>query len=255
MDLKAGVFKLLDATKDLSTMSARTVRTQLESQLGLEANALDSRKNEITNHINEYLKTHDDSDSSEASSTEEDTGHKKSAPSKPTSGKPVAPAKKDGKTVPVAGAKRRARSDSESESDSDSSSAAGSSSDEEDGGNSVASLKKKLTPKKQKTGKDEAKPKDVAKPVLQVITKTGHEAPKQVAKLQGRAMSSEQFMRDAPNMELEIFGNRVSGAPRSFSSNNKGWYAGGKIQVQVGKKLVWAQLGVNCSIIGSKDWQ
>jgi hypothetical protein len=48
---------------------------------------------------------------------------------------------------------------------------------------------------------------------------------------------------------------QISGPPRTFSSGNRGWYAGGKIQVQVGKKTVWAQIGVNVTIIGSKDWK
>jgi hypothetical protein len=32
------------------------------------------------------------------------------------------------------------------------------------------------------------------------------------------------------------------------------WYAGGKIEVQVGKKTLWAQVGMNITIVGAKEW-
>jgi len=42
--------------------------------------------------------------------------------------------------------------------------------------------------------------------------------------------------------------------PRTFQTSNRGWYAGGKIEVPIGKKTYWAQLGMNITIIGSKTW-
>ena len=45
------------------------------------------------------------------------------------------------------------------------------------------------------------------------------------------------------------------GPARTFTSGNRGWYAGGKIEVPIGDKTVWAQIGINVTVIGSKDWK
>eukprot|EP01047_Picozoa_sp_COSAG01_P016357 COSAG01_NODE_836_length_13206_cov_139.627375_10_plen_54_part_00 len=49
-------------------------------------------------------------------------------------------------------------------------------------------------------------------------------------------------------------GNIVRGQARTFASGACGWYLGGKIQLKVGKKLVWAQMGLNLVVTGSKTW-
>lgn len=95
----------------------------------------------------------------------------------------------------------------------------------------------------------------VKKPKLTVITKSGSEAPKQLGKLQESSMTGKDFMAAAEEMSLEVFGNKLTGEPRTFSSGAYGWYLGGKIEVEVpGQGTVWAQLGINCSIVGSKNW-
>lgn len=38
------------------------------------------------------------------------------------------------------------------------------------------------------------------------------------------------------------------------ASQNRGWYVGGKIEVTVGKQTLWANLGLNLVIMGSKQW-
>lgn len=73
----------------------------------------------------------------------------------------------------------------------------------------------------------------------------------------------ERKLREKTGTELDSLDNipcpprtlQIIGPPRSFTSNNRGWYAGGKIQVPVGGKMVWAQIGVNLTIMGSKDWK
>lgn len=57
-----------------------------------------------------------------------------------------------------------------------------------------------------------------------------------------------------PSAWFQIFGNKVEGDARTFTSGNRGWYAGKKILVKVGDKQVWAQVGLNITIIGSKEW-
>ena len=105
---------------------------------------------------------------------------------------------------------------------------------------------------------DEAEPEvkkaPEKKPVMTIKTKSGAEAPKQVAKLQANAMKSKHFESQAQPLTVEVLGNIATGEARSFSSGNKGWYLGGKIEVTVGKKKLWAQLGLNLTILGSKQW-
>lgn len=79
-------------------------------------------------------------------------------------------------------------------------------------------------------------------------------APKNVKKIQASAMSGKQFETKAETLNVDVFGNNISGPPRTFTSGNRGWYAGGKIEIQVGGKKLWAQVGMNVSIIGSKEW-
>jgi len=52
----------------------------------------------------------------------------------------------------------------------------------------------------------------------------------------------------------QICGNKLTADPREFSSGGKGWYTGGKIEMTVNGKKVWAQVGINISIPGSQNW-
>jgi len=128
---------------------------------------------------------------------------------------------------------------------------------ESEGEAEVEASPPKKKAKKNKKGADdnvdESQP--AKKPKLTVITKSGAEAPKQLGKLQEGSMTGEEFMAAADEMSLEVFGNKLTGEPRTFSSGAYGWYLGGKIEVEVpGQGTVWAQLGINCSIVGSKNW-
>ena len=60
--------------------------------------------------------------------------------------------------------------------------------------------------------------------------------------------------KNAEVLTVDVMGNKLTGEPRSFSSGNRGWYLGGKVEVKVGKKTLWAQLGINVTIAGSKNW-
>jgi len=108
--------------------------------------------------------------------------------------------------------------------------------------------------KKQKRKAAPAADKKKGNPLFSVQTISGEKAPMRLKDLQCDALTTEEFMEIAPMLEVNVFGNNVSGAARVFTSNNKGWYAGGKIEVPIGDKIVWAQLGVNLSIVGSKEW-
>jgi hypothetical protein len=95
----------------------------------------------------------------------------------------------------------------------------------------------------------------VKKPVVTLKTKTGAKAPNNVAKSQGNAMKVKYFDANADPLTVDVFGNIVSGEARKFSSGSRGWYLNGKIEVTVGKKKLWASLGLNLQICGSKEWR
>ena len=89
----------------------------------------------------------------------------------------------------------------------------------------------------------------------EVFTLNNALAPRCVAKLQANSMTKAEFLEKAPNITIEVAGNRAVGPPRVFTSGNHGWWTGGKILVELGDKLVWAQLGVNITLLGSKTWE
>jgi len=68
-------------------------------------------------------------------------------------------------------------------------------------------------------------------------------------------MTSQEFIDAASPFQATIFDNIVEAFPRTFKSGNKGWWGGGKVWIPVGKKKLWAQLGINLTIIGSKEWE
>jgi hypothetical protein len=58
-------------------------------------------------------------------------------------------------------------------------------------------------------------------------------------------MTASEFERTAPQLSALLFGeHNLEGAPRTFTSGNRGWYAGGKMQIDVGKKKLWVQVCV-----------
>jgi hypothetical protein len=125
----------------------------------------------------------------------------------------------------------------------------------------IKNKKRKVEKKKTKKTKREDPPSN-DKPEKKVVkcritVAEGKEAPKKGIKdAQRNLMTGREFEDSATPFKLEVFGNGVESFPRTFSSGNRGWWGGGKIWVPVGKKhKVWAQLGINLTIIGSKEWE
>ena len=90
--------------------------------------------------------------------------------------------------------------------------------------------------------------------MLTIHTKSGAEPPKKLKELQSDIMTGAEFMRDAAPLEIELFGNTLIGEPRTFTSGNRGWYLGGKIEVEIGGKTVWMSAGLNLVAVGSGQW-
>lgn len=121
--------------------------------------------------------------------------------------------------------------------------------------------KRKIEKKKTKKVKREDPPsnepeKKVVK--CRITIAEGKEAPKKGIKdAQRNLMTGREFEDAATPYKISVFGNECESFPRTFSSGNRGWWGGGKIWVPVGKSKhkVWAQLGINLTIIGSKEWE
>lgn len=66
-------------------------------------------------------------------------------------------------------------------------------------------------------------------------------------------ITREQFATEAAPVQLVIGGQNMTADPREFSSGSIGWYANGKLVLKVGDQPVTVQVGVNLTIVGSKD--
>lgn len=66
-------------------------------------------------------------------------------------------------------------------------------------------------------------------------------------------VSREEFRAAAKNMNVVIGDQTLSAGAREFSTGSLGWYLNGKMQVEVGGKMVSVQIGLNLTIVGSKE--
>lgn len=61
------------------------------------------------------------------------------------------------------------------------------------------------------------------------------------------------FVAGAQPLPVTINGVPMHAAVKEFSTGSFGWHLGGKVQVLVDGKLVTVQVGVNLTVVGSKD--
>jgi len=66
-------------------------------------------------------------------------------------------------------------------------------------------------------------------------------------------ISRAEFQKDAKAVELTINGVPMIAEAREFSTGSLGWYLNGKSTVKVGEKNVTVQIGLNMTIVGSKE--
>jgi acyl CoA:acetate/3-ketoacid CoA transferase beta subunit len=68
------------------------------------------------------------------------------------------------------------------------------------------------------------------------------------------SVSRDEFAAGAVPMTIVIGGVTVGTAmPKEFSTGSFGWHQGGKMNVTVGGKQVLVQVGINLTVIGSKE--
>jgi len=178
----------------LETLTAKTVRVKLEQMQGLEPNALKSKKEEISELIDEVIaemEKEDVKEEADADQGDEDESEEEEKPAK----------------------------------------------------------KAKTAPKGKEEAGGEKKPKMTCR------TRSGEECPKGVKAMQEKLkITTPQFLA-TPEISIDVCGNTLTAEPRVFSSGNLGWYLGGKLEVPINGKNVWAQVGINITIPGSQSWK
>jgi hypothetical protein len=73
-----------------------------------------------------------------------------------------------------------------------------------------------------------------------------------MAKKTSCPITREQF-KHAKHVTVEINGQKLTADPKSFSTGSLGWYLNTKVTVEVDGVPVQAQVGMNLTIVGSKE--
>jgi hypothetical protein len=66
-------------------------------------------------------------------------------------------------------------------------------------------------------------------------------------------VTREQFKKSAKSVEVVIDGQKMIAAAREFSTGSLGWNINGKMTIQVGDTPVTVQVGMNLTVVGSKE--
>ena len=66
-------------------------------------------------------------------------------------------------------------------------------------------------------------------------------------------LSQAQFVEKAEPLKITINGQEMLAEVKAFSTGSFGWYLNGKTTVMVDGKAVSVQIGMNLTIVGSKE--
>ena len=66
-------------------------------------------------------------------------------------------------------------------------------------------------------------------------------------------VSRTQFLENAESVKVTINGQEIIADKREFSTGSFGWYYNGKINIAVDGKTLSVQVGLNLTVVGSKD--
>lgn len=66
-------------------------------------------------------------------------------------------------------------------------------------------------------------------------------------------VSLSQFLEKAEPLKVSVNGQELLAEVKSFSTGSFGWYINGKTTVTVDGKPVSVQIGMNMTIVGSKE--
>lgn len=66
-------------------------------------------------------------------------------------------------------------------------------------------------------------------------------------------ISREEFSEKAQPVTIMIDGKELTAEVKEFSTGSFGWYLNGKTTIKVGDKSIPVQLGLNLTVVGSKE--
>lgn len=66
-------------------------------------------------------------------------------------------------------------------------------------------------------------------------------------------VSRSEFATSAKPLDIVINGIPMTAEVKEFSTGSFGWYLTGKVNVKVGDKVVSTQIGLNLTVVGSKE--
>lgn len=67
------------------------------------------------------------------------------------------------------------------------------------------------------------------------------------------SVTRAEFLEEAQPVEVVINGIPMTAEVKEFSTGSLGWYLNGKTNLKVGEKSVSVQIGMNLTIVGSKE--
>jgi hypothetical protein len=67
------------------------------------------------------------------------------------------------------------------------------------------------------------------------------------------SITRSKFREAAQPVRVEVNGNAMMADVKEFSTGSFGWYLNGKTTIDVGGTPVTVQIGMNLTIVGSKD--
>lgn len=66
-------------------------------------------------------------------------------------------------------------------------------------------------------------------------------------------VSQTQFLEKATPLKISINGQEMLAEVKSFSTGSFGWYLNGKTVIEIDGKAVSVQIGMNMTVVGSKE--
>ena len=66
-------------------------------------------------------------------------------------------------------------------------------------------------------------------------------------------ISKSQFLEKAEGVKVTLGGNEMLADKREFSTGSFGWYLSGKAMIRVDGKALAVQVGLNLTVVGSKE--
>ncbi len=67
------------------------------------------------------------------------------------------------------------------------------------------------------------------------------------------AISRADFVEGAEPLSIVINGQELIAEVKEFSTGSFGWYLNGKSTIRIGDKAVPVQIGMNLTVVGSKE--